>query len=232
MSQEQNQHRGFAEPKEVNAAGKRLVITSIPLIGLTLEVFLRHNFGKRYIQSQTDMFGIFLILPLFIIQGRLAPYLLFLFCALVMSIAHRAISWLSYATGTRLREYRAPLTENLYLEDSPYYPGTSWRFWGLIGLTDQYTIQLYAEPALSILIGVVLLVFNGGLGGWVIVAGIAMFLNGQMGKASYQRLIDDAIHQQIMGGGINRDVSGNQNTKAAEDGKAHPVRPNIRNAKR
>lgn len=230
MNQHHNQQPGFSSPKEVNAVGIRLAKTSIPLIGLTLEVFLRHNFGKRYIYSQME-FGIFLIFPLFMIQ-RPIPYLIFLVCALVMSLAHRLMNWLSYATGTRLREYRAPNAENLYLEDSPYYPGTSWRFWGWIGLTDQYTIQLYAEPLLSILLGVALLTFNGGLGGWVIIAGICMFLNGQMGKASYKRLIDDAIHQHIMGGGINRDVSGNQNTKAGGDGRAHPVRPNIRNVKR
>jgi hypothetical protein len=156
------------------------------------EIFLRHSFGQRYtfmlIASFSAFTGYVLLTEIFAPPDEtplMGIYLLIFLCLLVFHI------WTMF---------RTPLGR--IQSDSC---GQSHEFWERGGITPTYA-QLFAEPAVTFLIGMLILHVDDALAVWLMLAGTSLFAKEVARKWRGWNRVLDALDARIDGEQMNTTV--------------------------
>lgn len=170
------------------------------LMGRTLIVWLRHDFGERYFSivgcySSIVTFVVFFIFAglVSIVANASSPLLsLYFYLFIAACIVHQW--WI------RLRRIRkAP---HVY----SYYAGSSWLYeWGLIPASHRVT-QLYVEPAIGIVGGWFISLVDDPLGTWVMVSGVGLWFSEAMKDSRWRNRVLDVLDEGVLAEGIRKAI--------------------------
>jgi hypothetical protein len=166
----------------------------VRFFSVTVEVFLRHSFGERYLNVFTAYGAIILLaigyeFPLFYPKRFL--FAVFALAFVFMCFVHRITISKRRRKGVRWHSR---------------YAGTSYDFWKIIPL-EQHITQLYFEPTLIILAGFLIIGFTGDrLGGWLVFSGLCLAVTGQIDAARFRNQVLDVMDSQIESEQLNRAV--------------------------
>lgn len=157
----------------------------VRLFSVTVEVFLRHSFGERYLNI-FNCYGAVILLSIGNELRFRGPerYLLrgFIIAFILMCIVHRLFIWRRKKKGMRWHSR---------------YAGTSYDFWKFLPFK-QYTIQRYFEPALVFLLGFLVLNISGNaLGGWLMISALSLAITAQIDAARFRNQVLDVMDSQI-----------------------------------
>lgn len=168
------------------------------LMGRTLIVWLRHDFGERYFSivgcySSIVTFVVFFIFAglVSIVANASSPLLsLYFYLFIAACIAHQ---WL-----IRLRRIRK--TQHIY----SYYAGSSWLYeWGLIPASHRIT-QLYVEPAIGVVGGWFISLIDNPLGTWIMVSGVGLWFSEAMKDSRWRNRVLDVLDEGVLAEGIRK----------------------------
>lgn len=184
------------------------------LLSASTEIHFRRNFGRRYLPM---LMGAFLLFT--ICSGVISPAAplttLFFLVTMVQVIRHCLFAF--FRTRLSLPE---PHT---------LWTGDSWDVWQRLGYGTS-TVQCYIEPALSLILGLLVLNVDPLLGFWLAASGLALFVKEQLIRIESLRHIlnaaDGRIEAQRLNSGLNRYLNqsarGTQRPHRAQ--LAHPMR--------
>jgi hypothetical protein len=170
------------------------------LMGRTLIVWLRHDFGERYFSIVGCYSSILTFVVFFIFAGLVSivanassPLLsIYFYLFIVTCIVHQ---WL-----IRLRRIRkAP---HIY----SHYAGSSWLYeWGLIPASHRVT-QLYVEPAIGIVGGWFISLIDNPLGTWIMVSGVGLWFSEAMKDSRWRNRVLDVLDEGVLAEGIRKAI--------------------------
>jgi len=172
------------DPTNVSLALNKLAWQLTQTGATSVEVFLHTRFGSRYL-------GLYAWTPLMAIPfvGSLSrpedfgPAFVFTLMYLFLLLCHYLDIWLRCRRGDR--------------EHSRYNGRPSWI--GSLGSTHERGMKLYVEPVLVMGIGLLVLGYNGPLGGYLIFAGLCLAItNNTIDRWDRQQAMDmhDAVIDQ------------------------------------
>jgi hypothetical protein len=193
-----NSARQIAFVGELIQFAYNFLIFVLSLFSIPAEVFLRYNFGQRYLTFGKMILGYFLILVYWNITSLGSVFssgnsiLLglvsngFLYGYLIACVAHFLI--------VQRRSFRGIRCYSKYAGDSLPF----WRklpFYEAIG--GQYNVQLYLEPLLLFLLSIITGPLLPGMGTFLFMCSISLFLKGYTQHAAFRQRIMDITDQQI-----------------------------------
>lgn len=168
-----------------NNAG--LVLFLVNTWATSIEVFIRANFGERYLGLQAA--AVFLLVPIYCGVKQATDYgmmSLYLFIYLFLCFVHRQT--------IRRRRRRG-------LSCHSYYDGTP-ALWKLCPWCSELTVKRYAEPAVVITSGLLLIPASEPVGMYLLIGGLCMgFSTGVCCVQQDVRLLDlndSILDQQIL----------------------------------
>lgn len=167
----------------------------VRLFSVTIEVFLRHSFGERYLNIFTTYGAVLLLavitqMPSFL-GGEKSLLWLYALAFILMCIVHRITIYRRKKNGVRWHSR---------------YAGTSYDFWKFLPF-QQYNIQLYFEPLLAFIAGLLISNFiRDGLGGWLMVSALCLAISGQIDAARFRNQVLDVMDSQIESEQLNAAV--------------------------
>ena len=164
----------------------------VRVFSVTVEVFLRHSFGERYLNIFNCYGAVILLAVGYQFFGREEPLLwLYALAFILMCIVHRVSIWRRKKKGMRWHSR---------------YAGTSYDFWQFLPFK-QYTIQRYFEPALVLLLGFLIFnIFADPLGGWLVVSALSLAVSAQIDAARFRNQVLDVMDSQIESEQLNAAV--------------------------
>jgi len=129
------------------------------MLAVSAEVFCRHSFGPRYTPSLVAGF-LFCFLTMTLVSAfdplKSSPVIsLYLFIYFVLAVYHIFKMWRPRAAA------------------HSYSSGLSWGFWERLNVSPTF-IKILFEPAIQVLVGVVMLPVSRLLSNWLIFAGICL----------------------------------------------------------
>ncbi len=143
------------------------------MFSVTVEVFLRRNFGERYLSGPVLVGGALAVQlvtaslagqPLLEPRGASLGAMLFLWAYASLCVGHKLVIWRRDRTGERWHS----------LSD-----GTSRRLFDHVPIAPR-VVQLYVEPALVAVFGLALLFADRVLGAYLLLASLAFLVKGQL----------------------------------------------------
>ncbi|MBI4879417.1 MAG: hypothetical protein HY812_07115 [Planctomycetes bacterium] len=143
------------------------------MFSVTVEVFLRRNFGERYLSGPVLVGGALAVhlvttalagRPLLEPRGASLGAMLYLWAYASLCVGHKLVIWRRDRTGERWHS----------LSD-----GTSRRLFDHVPIAPRI-VQMYVEPALVAVVGLALLLADRVLGGYLLLASLAFLVKGQM----------------------------------------------------
>lgn len=195
-------------------------------ISKTMEVFLRYNFGERYLGYIFPLLILALItlgsmVPTALTtRGTFSPataakytagfiYNLFPILLLVMIALHKAVAWRRKRLGGGVFH--------------SYYEGTSYLEWIVPKPISQVFIRRWLEPIGLLIFSFILVGIFPQIGGWVFYGAISMFLLGQLQKRREKHYILNILDKQIEAGVFSEILE--ERSIASELLRAGTVRP-------
>lgn len=164
------------------------------LLSASIEIILRRNFGRRYI---------------FMLIGA---FICFLFC---LGLAH-AEAFLSvlfvFIMIVRLTKNIIKIFRRIRLsipEPHSSSTGESWVFWQRHGYS-QATVQRYFEPALCLIVGLLVSLPDKFLGHWLMASAVALFIKEQISRWKINRRLIDANDAKIAAQALNASLKQHQ----------------------
>lgn len=100
--------------------------------------------------------------------------------------------------------------------------GDSWKIWQRYGF-QKAAIQRYLEPALCAVTGLLMLIPDLFLGGWLLAAAVALFVKEQQSRFKISRRILDSIDAKIEAQALNTSLKQHQPGPAQSAQKSHRV---------
>jgi hypothetical protein len=157
------------------------------LLSASVEVFLRSNFGRRYVHMLPCAF-------LFcVFCASLAPFPRHLTGVFLLGLFALIIYHYIHVFLRRLRSAAEPHSSST---------GDSWIILQRFGLT-QTTVQRYIEPVLCWLVGLHVAMLDPFLGFWLEISAIALFIKGQTKRLMFIRRLIDSIDAKLEAQALN-----------------------------
>lgn len=190
---------------------KIILLWVMSIFSLTVEVLLRRNFGERYLpMSAVVTSAVAYLLLILVNRGPgfnvlAGAFSLFprpgLLAWLFLLVFIGAGAWHRYRTFRR-NWYTGPAWHSYAAGDSWLRPVTAqWRD-RLPFVPVMEATQRYIEPAAVVLVGLVLMIVDGFLGGWLVIAGLCLLVKEQLKhqgiRNAYLNLVDSQLEAQAM----------------------------------
>lgn len=193
------------------------VIKSVPV---TLEVYLHHSFGERYMWRLIGAFCVFYCyavpsLDLVAPGARplLSPFLIGLIVLPVIHFFHLPF-----------RRYRG-------LVISSYSSGSPWSLWHRLFSLSPITTKRYVEPAFAMLVASIIEPFDYDLSSWLYISSVGLFIKCQIERLEDHNTLLDAFDGRIEARRQQGAVESYQAPRQQHRG-FHEVRPHRRNNRR
>ncbi len=184
-------------------------------LSVSVEVFIRYDFGERYLSVMRLFLAGFMMVTLFVLSsafsatvtfgrtsGPVNLFYIFFIAYIVLAIIHRLKIWLRYQRRIPWHSFSFG-TSRLSALNLP-----------VIG-HDDWTLYRWYEPILCLVLGWILLRIDRNLGNWIIVSSIALFMKNQMVYFHQRSRILDLIDAQIEGTYYNAAAFGESKSNAA-----------------
>jgi len=143
---------------------------------VSVEVMLRHSFGRRYLGLHAAL--VLIWIPMFIsIWGHPSalPLLTYLLVYLVVVVIHRSHILLRWRQGQ---------------QEHSYYSGTPY-IMRLFGRIDELPVKALVEPGIVLAAGSLLCGFAEGFGAYFLGAAFCMAVKGAIERAQEQKIVMD-----------------------------------------
>lgn len=150
-------------------------------LAASIEVYLRSNFGRRYVRM---LFGaLFLCLFCAGLNSKTTILTsLYLFGLWALVIKHFIFVF---------RRHRLSIPE-----PHSSYSGDSWKYWQNLGLP-QVAVQGFLEPSLCTVVGLIIYTIDRFLGFWILASAISLFVKELLGRVRNTSQLINAMDAKI-----------------------------------
>lgn len=176
-NQEQGKGRGGGN------TGINLVGAVVEAMAFTMALFLHRKFGSRYIGRNAAM-GILVILVFAAVMPMPGAWTMILFLVAYFK------AWIYARAGVLYRRFKRQENEHTRYSGWPYLMTV------LPGWTE-LTVKRFIEPLLVVVVGVVLWFFVPGLGLYLVMAGVSLFISVELAEA-YDRRRAEMMHDAVI----------------------------------
>lgn len=178
------------------------------LMAASVEAYLHSNFGRRYVWMLIGAFFLF-----FFGAGMNpspAPLTGLFLVGLIVLVIHHLI----HAFHRHRYSVAEPHSSS---------SGDSWHFWQGFGLAET-TVQLYLEPALCILLGLIVAKPDPFLALWLAASGVSLFIKKVVNHFKHMRRVIDSMDAKIEAQRLNTTLTQFQQKPGQSAQKSHRAR--------